>query len=168
MEAWGRLRADFPDWQLVIVGDGDLAQHLASLCREPAFEGSVHLVGRRNDPERWLAAMDLFVLPSTGDEGVPQALMQAMACGVPAISTPVGAIGEILEDGVTGLMTPPGDPSELQARMTRLMGDGALRTRLGSEAASRARRDFSDAAMLDAMSSVFSQVARCPRGWSDA
>lgn len=160
LEAWRGLRAEFPEWQLVIVGEGDLAERLAELRRDPDLEDSVHLVGRRDDPERWLGSMNVFVLPSTGDEGVPQALMQAMACGIASISTPVGAIGEILEDGVTGLMTPPGDPGRLRSCMGRLMRDAGLRGRIGSEAAGRARREFSDRRMLDAMESVFSGVAR--------
>ena len=77
----------------------------------------------------WLQALDLFVLPSYGEEGVPQAIMQAMACAIPVVSTPVGAIGEAVEHGVTGLLVAPRSAEALATGVAALRDDAALRTR---------------------------------------
>ena len=73
--------------------------------------------------------MDLFCLPSYANEGVPQALMQAMACGLPVISTPVGSIAEIIETERSGLLVTPRDADALHGALARLIGDAALRQR---------------------------------------
>jgi len=69
----------------------------------------VRFMGNQDDVPAWYACADIAVLPSFGDEGVPQSLMQAAACGLPAISTPIGAIAEAVRDGKTGLLVPPLD-----------------------------------------------------------
>jgi glycosyltransferase involved in cell wall biosynthesis len=163
IEAWSALRSEFPEWQLLIVGTGDLRSHLDGVAKEERFAGNVLVVGHKEDPERWLACMDLFVLPSTGDEGVPQAIMQAMACGVPVISTPVGAIPEALQDGSTGLLTPPRNPRRLGESLARLMRDTQLRSTFGQSAAAWARQNFDIGVMLDSMERVFRAHSRQPR-----
>ncbi len=73
-----------------------------------------------------MQALDVFCLPSYANEGVPQALMQAMACGLPVVTTPVGSIEEIVADGVTGVLVPPEDPARLRAGLAALLADPAL------------------------------------------
>ncbi len=107
----------------------------------------------------WLQALDLFALPSYGEEGVPQAIMQAMACGIPVVSTTVGAITEAVDDGSTGLIVPPRDAPALGAALARLRDDPALRARLGAAGRARAVRDFGLDRMLDRMEAVFRAVA---------
>ena len=104
--------------------------------------------------------MDIFVLPSWGDEGVPQAILQAMACGLPVVSTTVGAITEAVADGVTGLIVPPRDVAALGIALARLRDDAALRARLGTAGRARALADFGLDRMLDRMEAVFRAVAR--------
>ena len=107
----------------------------------------------------WLACLDLVALPSYGEEGVPQSLMQAAACGLPAVSTTVGAIREAVIDGETGLIVPPNDVPALAAALRRLMTDAALRARMGAAARVRAEREFGSDRMIDAMERVFAGVA---------
>jgi glycosyltransferase involved in cell wall biosynthesis len=157
-EAWSRLQEEFPEWQLLVVGRGDMERELHRRARESRSPNRILLVGNQEDVPVWLNCMDIFCLPSYGDEGVPQALMQAMACGVPAVSAPIGAISEALQDGVTGLMTPPRDSAQLAVTLGRLMRDESLRARFSAAATAFARRSFGLEDMLDSMERVFRSV----------
>lgn len=161
LEAWHALRSGFPTWQLLVVGHGPQWDSLHALTERLSLGDSIRFVGNQNDTPLWLNCMDVFCLPSFGDEGVPQGLMQAMACGVPAVSTPIGAIAEALQDGVTGFMTPPRDPARLADTLRRLMSDAPLRERFGAASGDFARRNFGIDVMLDAMERVFKQVMTC-------
>ena len=149
---------DFPEWQMLVVGCGDMEHELHRRARQSASPDRILLVGNQEDVPLWLNCMDVFCLPSYGDEGVPQALMQAMACGVPAVSTPIGAISEALQDGVTGLMTPPRDSAQLTVTLDRLMRDPGLRKRFSDSATAYAQQNFGLKDMLDSMERVFRSV----------
>jgi glycosyltransferase involved in cell wall biosynthesis len=155
IEAFGALRAAGHEVQLLIVGDGPQMPMLQAQVAQAGLAEVVRFTGHDPRPERWLRAMDLFVLPSYANEGVPQALMQAMMSGLPAITTDVGAIGEIARDGATALLVPPQDSPALAATLTRLLGDAPLRERLGANARSFALQHCTLAAMCDAMEEVF-------------
>jgi len=99
------------------------------------------------------------VLPSYGDEGVPQSLMQAAACGLPAVSTPVGAIAEAVVHGETGLLVPPRNVAALARALSTLMQDAPMRERMGRAAHAYAQAHFGIDAMLDRMEAVFERVA---------
>ncbi len=105
LEAIARLQR--PGVLLVVVGDGPQRSALEAHAAELRMAQAVRFVGDRADVEEWLRAFDVFCLPSYANEGVPQALMQAMACGLPVLTTPVGSIEEIVHDGVTGILVPP-------------------------------------------------------------
>jgi glycosyltransferase involved in cell wall biosynthesis len=111
----------------------------------------------------WLQAFDLFCLPSYANEGVPQALMQAMACGLPVITTDVGSIGEIVTDGDTGVLVTPQDAAALRNAIEALLGDGERRRTLGDSAAARARERFGEVLMVERMVAAF-DAARAVRG----
>ena len=165
LEAWHALRPDFPEWQLLVVGDGPQRGSLEALAGRLELGPSICFVGNQDDAPLWLACMDVFCLPSYGDEGVPQGLMQAMACGVPAVSTPIGAIAEALQDGTTGLMTPPRDAATLASTLRRLLADAELRRRFSEASVQYACRNFGIDVMLDAMEAVFAaNRARRSRG----
>jgi len=144
------------DARLVIVGDGPQDKVLRAQA-EP-FGDRVVFAGQQNDVAPWLQSFDVFALPSTGNEGVPQALLQAMATGLPVVSTPVGAIPELVTDGETGLLVPPEDPSALAAALVRLT-DPDLAARLGSAGRKRVVDRHTARAMLDAMEKVFREAA---------
>lgn len=145
---------------LVIVGDGPGRDNLQAQVRKLGLQDQVLMTGNRKDVADWMQAFDVFVLPSYANEGVPQALMQAMACALPVISTPVGAIGEIVEDGKTGLMVTPRDAQALATALARLRDDPDLRRNLGQAALLQARERFSMDRMLDAMEAVFQGVLK--------
>jgi glycosyltransferase involved in cell wall biosynthesis len=159
LDAWAALKTEFPGWQILFIGDGPRRAHLEARVDELGMRDSVYLVGNQDNVPEWLACIDLFVLPSYGEEGVPQGLMQAMACGKPAISTPIGAIGEALQDGQTGLMTPPKDVPRLTETLRHLMLDTALRQEFAAASLDYARNNFGIDIMLDRMEQVFRAVA---------
>lgn len=156
LEAFARLEA--PDWRLLIVGDGPMRQPIEARIRELGLDGRVRLVGQQDCPENWLRALDMFCLPSYANEGVPQAILQAMLSALPIVTTPIGAITEAVEDGRSALVVPPRDAAALAAALARLIGDLALGMALGEAARSRAREFFSSDVMLDRMEAIFRKV----------
>lgn len=162
LDAFASLAGKFPEWRLICIGDGPQRANLERRTAELGLTGRVLFPGNRDDVPLWLQSLDLFVLPSYGDEGVPQSILQAMACGLAVVSTPVGAIAEAVEEGVTGLLTPPRDADALSANLARLMDDAELRARFGAAGHARAQAHFGSDGMLDAMEAIFRRHARRP------
>jgi hypothetical protein len=132
-----------PGLRLLIVGEGPMRGPIEEKIAALGLGERVTLAGQRSDPERWLQAMDVFCLPSYANEGVPQAILQAMLCALPIVTTPVGAILEAVSDGETALVVPPRDAAALAAAIGRLLDDPALAARLGDGSAPcRQRRLF--------------------------
>ena len=156
LEAFAQLKR--PDLHLLIVGEGPMRGPIDEKIATLGIRERVTLAGQRNDPERWLQAMDLFCLPSYANEGVPQAILQAMLCALPIVTTPVGAILEAVRDGESALVVPPQDAAALAAAIGRLLDDGTLGSSLGAAARRVASADFSKEAMLDRMESLFHQA----------
>jgi glycosyltransferase involved in cell wall biosynthesis len=149
--------------RLAVVGDGPQREALEALAAGLGIAGRVTFAGNREDVAPWMRAFDIFCLPSYANEGVPQALMQAMACGLAVVTTPVGSIGEIVQDGDTGLMVPPEDAGALLGAIETLLADAGLRGRLGSRAREAALQRFGEERMVDRMIEVFTAVARSAR-----
>jgi glycosyltransferase involved in cell wall biosynthesis len=122
--------------ETVIVGDGPDRSAVEAEVRRLGLDSVVRLAGVRNDVAELLAAADLFVL-SSRSEGLPLSILEAMAAGLPVVASSVGGVPELVVDGETGLLVPPGDPRSLARAIERLLADAALRGRLG--AAGRAR-----------------------------
>ncbi len=150
---------DHPEAQLLIIGDGPqsavVAQRIVQLAIPPH---RVRLTGRQENIPTWLNAMDLFVLPSYANEGVPQSIMQAMACGLPVISTPIGGIPEMVIHDQTGVLTPPRDIPALRQVINALLADPEKRQRLGKAALSHAQARCSQERMLDRMEQILRAV----------
>ncbi len=130
VRAFARVVSDHPDWSLTIWGDGPERGAIDRLRRKLGISNRVHLPGRTQKPQSKLAECDLFVL-SSRVEGFPNALVEAMAVGLPVIATDVGAVTEIIRPGVDGTIVRPGDERVLAFAMDRLMGDGGLRREMG-------------------------------------
>src|SRR6185503_7441590 len=114
-------------WQVLVIGGGHDRRVLEEYVEKAGLADLVRFIGHQEDIVPWIQALDLFALPSYGDEGVPQAIMQAMACTIPVVSTPVGAITEAVEDGVTGLVAEPQSSDSLAVALARLRDDPGLR-----------------------------------------
>jgi glycosyltransferase involved in cell wall biosynthesis len=107
-----------------------------------------------------MQALDVFALPSYANEGVPQALIQAMLVGLPCVTTHVGSIAELAIHESTALVVPAEDPGALRAALERLIADPALGGRLGEAARKHCAERYSYEVMLDRMEAVYRRVAR--------
>lgn len=127
--------------RVLIAGDGPLRSRVEQAVRRHGLSDRVRLLGFRADIPGLLRASDIFVLPSRW-EGLPLAVIEAMMAGLPVVATRVGGVGEVVEDGGTGLLVPPGDPEALAAALRRLVEHEALRRQMGAAGRERALRLF--------------------------
>jgi glycosyltransferase involved in cell wall biosynthesis len=155
LAAFELLAAEHPLLHVAIAGDGPRREHLEQKICASAHAERIHLLGHHEDVPAVLAALDLFVLPSYANEGVPQAVMQAMAMELPVISTTIGAISDAVVDGTTGRLLNPRDPQALAAAITSLKNDNMLRQNYALAGRRRAEEKFSLNGMVDAMLDVF-------------
>ncbi|MFJ5922051.1 glycosyltransferase family 4 protein [Kitasatospora sp. NPDC092948] len=166
-----RAFAELPDGtasgpvRLRLVGGGDaLPDHLA-LAAELGVADRVEATGeltgdRLVEAVRTAAAV---VLPSrTEAESFGMALVEAMACGTPVVGSAVGGIPYLVEDGVCGLLVPPGDPAALAVAVRRVLVDGALADRLGAEGRRRAERDYAWDALMSRYLELFAAGPEAP------
>ena len=151
-----------PAWRFVHVGGGPLIAEVRRLAERAGIADRTEWVGAVARPELLarLRAADLFVLACRvardGDrDGLPNVLLEAQSQGLPCVSTRVSAIPELIEDGVTGLLCPPGNPDALAAVIERLLRDRDLRRRLGAAGERRVRAEFSSVAGADRLAVKF-------------
>jgi glycosyltransferase involved in cell wall biosynthesis len=142
LHAAARVLQDFPNMVFAIAGDGPLRADLAELTAELGISDHIRLLGSRADVPDLLAASDIFVLSSL-TEGLPMALLEAMAAGKAVVSTDVGGIRAALDDGGCGLLVPPNDALTLADALLRLLRDERLRADLAGRARERARDVYS-------------------------
>lgn len=137
LDAFALLGDELEEWQLAVVGDGRMRDALKAQAGSLGVSGRVHWYGVVQDPHAFYHAANIFVLPSRV-EGTPNALLEAMSCGLPVIVSD-GAPGplELVEDGVNGLVVPVNDAVALASALCRLASDGELRSRLGEAARER-------------------------------
>lgn len=143
VRALARLRDEGVKLTAIFVGQGSDRAAIETLLGDLSLgPDRIKVLGFRTDIPDLLGASDVFVLASQM-EGLPLAILEAMAAGLPIIATAVGGIPEVVRDGRHGLLVPPGDPAALAAALGKLATDDALRQKLGEQAAARARDDYS-------------------------
>ena len=157
VEAFARLQKQ-AGVHLVVVGGGPKRPTLEAMVEEYQLQGKVTFSGNVENTVPWFQAIDTFVLPSYANEGVPQALMQAMACGNAVIGGDVGGIPETVEEGITGLLFPPKDVSALALAIDRLIEDSNLATQMGAAARGAAQNRFGLEIMIDKMIGIINRV----------
>jgi glycosyltransferase involved in cell wall biosynthesis len=150
----------FPDATFHIVGDGPERTALMARAHARGVLHSYSFVGHDDDVRSRLAASDLFVLPSRS-EAFPNAVLEAMAAGLPIVASGVGGVLELIDNDRTGLLVPPGDPGALAERICRLMSVPGLASRLGAAARTEARASYSFDRMIAAFESLYlTELAR--------
>jgi glycosyltransferase involved in cell wall biosynthesis len=124
---------------------------------ELGIQAHVHFLGWREDVPDVIRAADVMVLPSL-DEGLPIAILEAMACGRPVVATPVGGVPEAVVDGQTGYLVPPKDPAALAEAVLRLLDDPILARRLGDEGRRRAETVLSIGRVASRVESLYEEL----------
>ena len=124
----------------LLAGDGPLRDALRGRIDRADLASRVHLLGARRDVPSLLRAADVFVFPSL-TEGLPNALLEAMACGCPIVTTDVPGCRDLITAGETGLIVPFGDVAALSSAIVRLLDDRGLARQLGAHAAATVERD---------------------------
>ena len=155
-DASERLAAEGRSFQLLLVGEG--REHDALAARAATLGRPVRFLGERRDVERLLPLMDVFVL-SSREEGIPNALLEAMAAGRPCVATAVGGTPEVLTDGVTGWLVPSRDPMALARALDSALGDRTEAARRGLAAREETLRLRSTIAMVRAHEAFYRRVA---------
>ena len=152
-----RAVARLPEVTAVIVGGGREEAGLRSLAEECGVADRIIMAGWTDDPLPWLAALDVFVLPSDY-EGLPHAIIEAMLAGVPVVATDAGSVREVVADGRTGSVVPRGDLDAIVAAIEALLDDPGRAAELGAAGRTRAREEFGTARMVAAYERVYDQV----------
>ena len=151
-----RILQQYPQAFLLVVGDGFERQKLECLAGTEGVASRTLFTGIRGDIPQLLAAMDVFVLCSTG-EAFGIVLLEAMAAGKPVVASGACAIPEIVRDGQEALLFPPGDTGRMAEGVMRFFSDEALAGRLAMAARERVK-EFSDEAMVRGFEKVYQEV----------
>jgi glycosyltransferase involved in cell wall biosynthesis len=147
---------------LAIVGGGELRDDLVRDVNARGLATRVHFFGPRRDLGNLLAAMDVFVMPSLW-EGLPLSLVLAMGAGVPVVATAVAGIPEVVENGRTGLLVPPGDRAALGSALANLVADVPARERLGRDARASVLPRFNVQGYVEAIAALYDELLAARR-----
>ena len=166
LEAFATVAGELPGLALALVGSGEgqalsVEDELRRRAAEGGLAGRVHFAGRKERVEDWLRAADVFVFPSVF-EALGISLVEAAACGLPALASRTGGIVDVVEDGVSGVLVAPGDVLALVSGLRALAGDADRRAEMGREARRKALARFDERDSLDRYRALFREVSSPP------
>ncbi len=141
--------------RLLIVGDGPQWETLHTLVDKLNLRDRVIFTHRQQNIAEWMGTLDVFCLPSYANEGVPQALMQSQACGIPAITTLNGSINEAVIPGETALIIGVRDSNAVLAALEQMLKDNKMISTMSEAAHLNAQKNFSSQQMIEKMDAVF-------------
>ena len=156
IKAFDRVATAYPDVELAIVGGGELLEETRRLAEACAARDRIHLPGF-DQPEKWLAWADCFVLPSRR-EGLSNALLEAMAAGLPCIANDIPPNREVLDDGNVGVLVPVEDCDALEAAMRRMVEDVEMARRFALKARERVERCYTIRAVADRYAHLYESL----------
>jgi glycosyltransferase involved in cell wall biosynthesis len=151
-----------PHTQFALMGEGPLEAAVTARIRALGLESQVRLVGWQAEASRWMAAADIVSLTSRW-EGMPFVLLEAMACSKPVVATAVNGCPEMIEDGVTGFLTPPSAPHIWAKRVTELLNDPDQAKQMGQRGRQRVEARFTVQHMLGQLDKLYTS---CSNGQS--
>ena len=161
VEAAHLVVQEVPDARFVILGEGELREHLERQVREYRLEKHVLLPGFRTDVLGCIKGFDLFVMSSV-TEGLGTSLLDAMACGKPIVATDAGGIPEVVDHGVTGTVVPARDPRAMAIAIVALLRDESRRQKMGQAGLARVKAGFTVERMVAATAKVYARAAGKP------
>ena len=159
IEAVRLLKKALPAVECLIIGDGAEKPALSARIRELGLERCVHMVGFREDIPALLALLDVVVIPSF-EEGIPQALTQALAMERPVVASAVGGVPEVVQDGVTGLLVPPRNPAILSEKIAFLLHHPSSGARMGQMGRQVIQERYSMESMLTRTEHMYRRLLR--------
>ena len=157
VRAWAGVVAVHPGATLLIVGDGPSRPDIERVVSEAGLEGSVRLLGRRDDVPDILGSVDGVVSASV-DEALPTALIEAAACGLPVVAADAGGTREIVTNGVTGRVVPVRDVSALTEALLDTIGDPERAAQYGAAGRTRVEEKYSMTAWADLLARLYEEV----------
>jgi len=158
LQAFAAVSARHPRAVALFLGDGPERARLEALAAELKLADRVLFAGFHANVLPYYAAMDLVVLPSIGGEGLPRALLEGGMLQRASIGTRLSGTPEIVRDGATGFIVPPGDVSALTNRLDTLLGDASLRERMGAAAQAYVSATFTIESMVSGVLSTYRQA----------
>ena len=165
VEAAERVLTQHQDVIFLVVGDGPEEAAIRAHIESRGLAGHVRMLGGRygEDLLNVFRSLDIFVIPSVEGDTIPQVLMQAMAMGIPVVSTTVGSIPDVVIEGETGFVVPPRDAIALADRILLLLGDARLQARIGANGRILVEGSYSIDKMLDRLEEVYQSVIQARR-----
>ncbi|MCK5255586.1 MAG: glycosyltransferase [Deltaproteobacteria bacterium] len=159
VQAVSRVQKEFPKVKLLVTGEGEEENNLKKLVKSLDLMNEVIFAGLSSDMERILPMAELFILPSLW-EGLPNALLEAMAAGKPVVATKVGGIPEIVVHGETGMLIPPGDTDALTAAILDLLQNRLKAKDMGEAGRIRAGKRFSIYKMIEKTENLYQELLK--------
>jgi len=153
------LLKDFPELEIVLAGDGRLRPELEKMANDLGISASVHFLGERRDIPAVLASLDISVLTSFS-ESLPNAILEAMAAGLPVVSTRVGGSPEVVRDGETGFLVDSGNDAQLVEALRALLQNESLRKQFGAQGRDAARAQFGIASVQKQYEDLYTATLR--------
>lgn len=157
VEAFARLAPDYPNLNLLIIGEGEERERLAMQIARHRLTDKIYLLGRVPEAARYLKAFDIFVLPSR-TEALPYAALEAGLATLPVVAARVGGIPEIIKNGETGLLVPPADPKALASTIKTLLPERYRESVLGKHLRDFVKKNFSREQMFQETFSLYQEL----------
>jgi glycosyltransferase involved in cell wall biosynthesis len=143
IEAFSRAANKHPNLSTIFVGDGSCRPALEKMAREAGLNGRIRFMGIRNDISEILNAIDILVLPAIAGEGLPNVVLEAMACAKPVIATTVGGTPEAIRHGENGFLAPPKDSAAIENALDEILRHPDKISQLGNNSRAMAQKEFS-------------------------
>jgi len=153
LSTWKKIISLFPDSHLLILGKGSLKDTLQNMTNELKIKEYVTFKGEVKNIDQYLKASDVFILPSLA-EGLSNALLEAMACGLPVVATNIGGTKEVIKNGMNGILVEPKNSEQLAQAVLSLIRDEKRAQRLGRNAQKTVKESYS----LDRISKKYTQI----------
>ncbi|MFQ5628468.1 MAG: glycosyltransferase [bacterium] len=158
VDAFKKIAHDIPNTSAIFIGDGSCRDALARQVREYQFEDRVRFLGIRKDINKILNASDVFVLPSIAGEGLPNVVLEAMACGKPVIATAVGGTPEAVLNGENGMIVPSRDIDSLAAALKEIVEQRNKIAVYGKNSRRRAEQAFSLGKQISSFEALYREM----------
>ncbi len=155
IQALGIVDKSAFEFQCLILGEGPTLEAITQEIERTDLKNKIFLTGNRSDIRAWLPHCDIFVLPSIW-EGASMALLEAMAAGLPIVATATGGTPELVEDGISGILVPPADPTALADALIQLLGSVELREKMGKAGYKLVNENFQIENTVDRISALYS------------